>query len=104
MTTLPNTDREWPSLSVVVTCRNSATTIRATLESIVEQRYDGWWEVVVVDNGSTDATVAIAQQFAGRLPNFRVLNVPKPGHQATGSTTASPKLLARLSFSSTAMT
>ncbi len=84
MTVAPDTGRKLPTLSVVVTCRNSATTIRATLESIVDQQYDGWWEVVVVDNGSTDATVAISRQFADRLPNFRVLNVPKPGHQATG--------------------
>jgi GT2 family glycosyltransferase len=40
--------------------------------------------VVVVDNGSTDSTVAISRQFDDRLPNFRVLNVPEPGHQAAG--------------------
>jgi glycosyltransferase involved in cell wall biosynthesis len=84
MTDAVNPSAGLPTLSVLVTCRNSATTLRETLESIVGQRYDGWHEVVVVDNGSTDATVAIAKQFEGRLPNLRVLNVPKPGHQATG--------------------
>lgn len=75
---------ELPSLSVVVTCRNSATTLGGTLESIAAQTYAGWWEVVVVDNASTDATVHVAEGFAGRLPNLRVLGVPIPGHQASG--------------------
>jgi glycosyltransferase involved in cell wall biosynthesis len=84
MTEQPEATQTLPTLSVVVTCRNSATTLAETLESIAAQRYGGWWEVVVVDNGSTDATVAIAREFEHRLPNFRVLNVPKPGHQAAG--------------------
>ncbi|GAB3252837.1 glycosyltransferase [Kineosporia babensis] len=73
-----------PTLSVIVTCRNSAATLERTLNSIARQEYAGWWEVVVVDNASTDATVAIAQKFQNRLPNFRVLRVPKPGFQASG--------------------
>lgn len=84
MTTPASADHTLPTLSVLVTCRNSATTIRQTLESVADQRYDGWWEVVVVDNGSTDATVEISRGFADRLPNLRVLDVPEPGHQAAG--------------------
>lgn len=75
---------EPPSLSVLVTCRNSAATLGATLESIARQAYGGWWEVVVVDNASSDATMQIARGFADRLPNLRVLSVPSPGHQASG--------------------
>jgi glycosyltransferase involved in cell wall biosynthesis len=73
-----------PTLSVVVSCRNSASTLAETLESIVTQEYRGWWELVVVDNGSTDATVAVAQRFAGRIENFRLLRPPDPGYQARG--------------------
>ncbi|GLY16219.1 glycosyltransferase family 2 protein [Kineosporia rhizophila] len=72
-----------PTLSVVICCRNSASTLADTLESVAAQKYEGWWEVVVVDNGSTDTTVEVAQRFADRLPNFRVLRVPEPGYQAT---------------------
>ncbi|GAB3252902.1 glycosyltransferase [Kineosporia babensis] len=72
-----------PTLSVVICCRNSASTLADTLDSIALQEYPGWWEVVVVDNGSSDATIPVAQRFADRLPNFRVLPVPKPGFQAT---------------------
>ncbi|MFI7586790.1 glycosyltransferase [Spongisporangium articulatum] len=73
-----------PTLSVLVTCKNSASTLADTLESIAAQTYDGWWEVVVVDNASTDETVTVANGFAGRLPNLRVLGVPNPGYQAAG--------------------
>jgi glycosyltransferase involved in cell wall biosynthesis len=73
-----------PTLSVIVSCRNSASTLAETLESIVTQDYPDWWELVVVDNGSTDHTAAVAQQFAGRVGNFRLLVVPDPGYQARG--------------------
>lgn len=82
--TIPTDSSGLPSLTVLVTCRNSAATLAETLESVAKQSYGGWWEVVVVDNGSTDATSAIARRFAGRMPNFRVLSVPDPGHQARG--------------------
>jgi len=73
-----------PRLSVVISCKNSASTLGETLEALVGQEYDGWWEVVVVDNGSTDATTAVAESFSGRLPNVRVLRPPTPGYQARG--------------------
>jgi glycosyltransferase involved in cell wall biosynthesis len=73
-----------PRLSVIVSCRNSASTLGDTLEAIVGQTYDGWWELVVVDNGSTDATSAVAQRFADRVEHFSLLKPPKPGYQALG--------------------
>ena len=78
----PKGGADLPSLSVVIACRNSASTLAHTLESIAQQRYNGWWEVLVIDDGSTDATVSIAQHFAGRLPNLQVLAARNPGGQA----------------------
>jgi glycosyltransferase involved in cell wall biosynthesis len=73
---------ELPAMSVVIACRNSGTTLAETLESVAAQEYAGWWEVLVVDNGSTDDTAAVAERFAGRLPGFALLRPPDPGHQA----------------------
>ena len=61
-------------LSVVIPARNAAVTIGATLESLARQRFDGNWEVVVVDNASTDETAAVTESFAGRLPSVRVVD------------------------------
>jgi glycosyltransferase involved in cell wall biosynthesis len=55
-------------ISVVVPARDSASTIAVQLEALQAQTYRGDWEIVVVDNGSTDATAAIAHTFAERLP------------------------------------
>ena len=46
------------NLSVVVICKNAASTIGPTLESVRE-----FAEVVVYDNGSTDETIRIAEQY-----------------------------------------
>jgi O-antigen/teichoic acid export membrane protein/glycosyltransferase involved in cell wall biosynthesis len=61
-------------LSVVIPARNAASTIGDQLESLASQDWTGSWEVVVVDNGSTDDTVAIVQRFADRLPAVRVVS------------------------------
>ncbi len=47
-------------VSVVVPARNAAATLRATLESLLLQK-GASLEVIVVDDGSTDATAAVAE-------------------------------------------
>ncbi len=58
------------ALSVVIPARNEEDVIGACLESLVAQAEPGWelgrdWEIVVVDDASTDQTRAIARGFAG---------------------------------------
>jgi O-antigen/teichoic acid export membrane protein/glycosyltransferase involved in cell wall biosynthesis len=61
-------------LSIVIAARNAADTIGAQLESIARQSWEGRWEVIVVDNGSTDETSAVIASFADRLPGLRVVS------------------------------
>jgi len=56
----------WPRISVVVCTYNGARTIRDCLEGLTHLAYPDY-EVIVVDDGSTDATAAIARQYACRL-------------------------------------
>lgn len=72
-----------PSVSVVVPCYNAADTLGEQLAALAEQRWQGAWEVVVADNGSTDASREVAESFRDRLPSLRVVEASGrggPGH------------------------
>jgi glycosyltransferase involved in cell wall biosynthesis len=68
--------RHWPRVSVVVCSRNGARTIRDTLEGLRRLEYPDF-EVIVVDDGSTDATAAIAREYP-----FSVISTPNGGLSA----------------------
>jgi glycosyltransferase involved in cell wall biosynthesis len=65
-----------PLVSVIVPARDAAGTIGRALEALAAQDLDGPFEVVVVDDGSGDATVRIARAAAGPV---RVLEEPRRG-------------------------
>jgi cellulose synthase/poly-beta-1,6-N-acetylglucosamine synthase-like glycosyltransferase/peptidoglycan/xylan/chitin deacetylase (PgdA/CDA1 family) len=69
-----------PDVSVVIPAFNEAAGIASTVRSMTTSHYRGRIEVIVVDDGSTDDTVAIARSL--RLPGVRVIsqaNAGKPG-------------------------
>jgi O-antigen biosynthesis protein len=66
-------NRSWPRVSVVVCSYNGARTIRQCLESFLFLEYPDF-EVIVVDDGSTDTTAAIAKEFG-----VRVISTPNRG-------------------------
>jgi glycosyltransferase involved in cell wall biosynthesis len=49
-----------PQASVIIPARNAAATLPATLDGLARQRPTAEFEVIVVDDGSTDDTVAVA--------------------------------------------
>jgi GT2 family glycosyltransferase len=57
-----------PTISVVIATYNRAALLRATLDRLREQDYLPGDEVIVVDNGSTDATGAVIAQAAATFP------------------------------------
>lgn len=52
-----------PLISLITVCYNAAPLMRDTLQSAISQTYKNI-ELVIVDGGSKDNTVAIAQQFS----------------------------------------
>lgn len=56
-------------LSVIVTAHNRADLVEDTLASLAEQVWDdGEWDVVLVDNGSTDHTAEVLERWADKMP------------------------------------
>ncbi|WP_308220563.1 glycosyltransferase [Humibacter sp. RRB41] len=62
------------TVSVVVPARNAAMTLNAQLEALAQQKVSCAWEVLISDNGSTDATRDVAERWAGRIPLLRVID------------------------------
>jgi GT2 family glycosyltransferase len=61
------------SVSIIIPAYNTADTLAAALDAILAQTYPHW-EAIVVDDGSTDETGAIADAFAQRDDRVRVIH------------------------------
>ncbi len=61
-------------LSVIIPCHNEAQTLSQQLDALTSQNWDGSWEVVVVDNRSTDHTVDIARSYTDAAVPVRVVH------------------------------
>lgn len=76
-----------PEISVIIPAYNTADYLDRTLRNIAEEQFGDspaeLWEIIVVNDGSTDRTEAIAQEWAGRYPgNVRVITQPNQGVSA----------------------
>ncbi len=72
--------RYLPGVSVIVPAYNEAAGIAATVNSLMTSRYHGALEVVVVDDGSTDATASIVAGLG--LPGVRLIRQANAGKPA----------------------
>ncbi len=69
-------------ISVVIPLYNKAQSIRATLQSVCEQTYTDW-ECIVVDDGSTDGSADVANNYVRTLQiancRFKILTQKNGG-------------------------
>ncbi|HEU4997149.1 MAG TPA: glycosyltransferase family 2 protein [Gemmatimonadaceae bacterium] len=65
-----------PPVTIIVPVYNEATVVQAALRSLLELDYPAF-EVLVVDDGSTDATFALASRLEGTYANVTVRVVTK---------------------------
>lgn len=67
-----------PRFSIVVPAYNAATTIGDTIRSVLALDVDDW-ELVITDDGSTDATRSVCDGFAAADPRITVETQPNAG-------------------------
>ena len=67
-----------PLVSAVVPAYNAERYIETTLQALVAQNYSHV-EIIVVDDGSTDRTFAVAATLAQTYPQIRILQQPNQG-------------------------
>ena len=70
--------KQLPRVSIVLTTYNRASSMEMALKSLQAQDYPSF-EIVVVDNNSTDHTAEVVQRIAADDPRVRYLLQPTPG-------------------------
>lgn len=70
------------AISIIMPAYNASKFIGESIESVVNQTFDSW-ELIVVDDGSTDETANIVSIYAKRVgPKIRCLEQENSGHPA----------------------
>lgn len=65
-------------ISVIVPCYNQEKYIRECLESVLKQTFSDY-EVIVVNDGSTDSSLSIIQSYTDKYDNFHLINQQNQG-------------------------
>ena len=60
-----------PLISIIMPLYNCESFVSETLESVASQSYQNW-ELIVVDDGSTDSSALIVEKFAGQAGDDKV--------------------------------
>lgn len=66
-----------PLVSIIMAVKDTAPYLSACLDSIIAQTYQNW-ELIAVNDHSTDATPEILRKYAIRDPRIRVFDSDKP--------------------------
>jgi glycosyltransferase involved in cell wall biosynthesis len=72
-----------PLVSIVMIFLDAGPYIREAVQSVLQQTYERW-ELLLVDDGSSDASTTIAREYASADPN-RIRYLEHPGHQNCGT-------------------
>lgn len=67
-----------PAISILLPFRNAAATLDAAIASMVAQSFRNW-ELLLIDNASSDTGTAIAETWVRRDPRIRLLEEPMIG-------------------------
>jgi len=76
----------WPAVAVIVPARDEADVIARSIGSLLAQDYAGPYRVILVDDGSSDGTAAVAAAAAAKLERASALTIRSGAPLAPGWT------------------
>jgi glycosyltransferase involved in cell wall biosynthesis len=68
--------------SIIVTVYNKAELLSRCLDSLLEQQFSGTFEIIAVNDASTDGSLRILEEYAKREENFSLVALPENRKQA----------------------
>lgn len=74
-----------PLISVIIPCYNQGRFLSDTLDSVLAQTYENW-EAIIVNDGSTDNTSEVADQYCAKDQRFKYIYQPNAGLSAARNT------------------
>lgn len=54
-------------ISIITICKNSSSTIKKTIDSVLSQQFDGELQYIIVDGASTDKTMEIVNSYGDKI-------------------------------------
>jgi glycosyltransferase involved in cell wall biosynthesis len=71
-----------PKVSIVIPVYNEEAILEAAVKDLVDRlrTFDLSYELILAENGSRDATVAVAQELSARFPQVRTFSLGEPNY------------------------
>ena len=70
------------NISIIIPVYNASQYLHECLDSVLSQTFDGDYEVIAVNDGSTDNSLEICREYASKYPKFVVLTGENAGVSA----------------------
>lgn len=64
-----------PDISVIICARNEELNLKRHLPAWLEQEYEGNWELIIVNDDSTDGTASVAETFQRKHARLRLVSM-----------------------------
>lgn len=86
-----------PLISVIIPCYNQAQYLESSIESIRIQKFEDW-EIIIINDGSTDNTQEVAEEYAKQDSRIRIINQENKGLSSSRNTGIKSALGSILNF------
>ena len=80
---IKNIKNTFPRVSIILPARNEERYIRRCIDSLIKQDYPDF-EIVMVNDESSDKTLEIMNEYQNSYPDFKVLSVKRPDDNWVG--------------------